>query len=497
MSDRNMKERKKGWAFVLSIIIAAAIFVAGAPPAFALPTADNVSIGDYTGDQGTYVTVPVTITNVQDGPIISIIFDMHYNNSVIEVVGVQNGNLTSSWDAPAFNNAFAGGARFSITYDGQVANALQNGATGSIVLLTLSVIGEPDETSIMSLTNIQLADTAYKLGTAPARNGTFTILTEPDTAMLSDIVEDVGWSEAYWDESGLWHITERRSNSSTHSWWYGQESTNNSNTGGANSGCLVSQEIDLTAASGATLTYWTYWSTESWANYDLKLVEVSVNGGTWTELEKLPANTGSETRTIALPVGNPIKIRFRFDTRDHLYNNYEGWFIDDITVEKQVPDLTITSKSVEMGEADFTVTYTIVNSGNGDAGASNTAIFVDGTNVLDDPVPALAAGASYANTVGPFDCPCDATLTVTACADTDSTVAESIETNNCREGNVKCPKAEVLFVNESGWWRDGGAFNQSVTPIQAAIDNARSSCCGTTIRVAAGMYQEQSLEISD
>jgi len=39
------------------------------------------------------------------------------------------------------------------------------------------------------------------------------------------------------------------------------------------------------------------------------------------------------TSTIALPAGNPIKIRFHFTTLDKYYNNYEGLFIDDIPVE--------------------------------------------------------------------------------------------------------------------------------------------------------------------
>ncbi|MEA2076235.1 MAG: CARDB domain-containing protein, partial [Euryarchaeota archaeon] len=417
--------------------------------------------------------------------------------SVIDVVGVQNGNLTSSWDDPAFNNAFAWGTRVSIVYDGQTAHGVQNGSTGSIALLNLSVSGEPGETSQMDLTTIQFSDTTYKLGTAPAKNGTFSIRTEPDISMLNDVVEDIGWSEAYWDEEGLWHVTERRSNSPTHSWWYGQESTGNYDTGGANSGCLVSKTIDLTDATDATLTYWTYWSTESWANYDQKRVEVSVNGGAWTQLEQLPAGTGEGTRTIALPVGNPIKIRFYFNTKDKLYNNYEGWFIDDITVEMELPtapDLTITGKSEENVDGGFNVTYTVRNSGDGDAGASTTAICINGETVYEDPVPALAVNASYTNTVGPFDCPCGATLAVMTCADINNTVAESNETNNCGMSNVRCPEAEVLYVNESGWWREGGAFNQSNTPIQAAIDNSHSSC-GTTIHIAAGMYHEQVIKI--
>ena len=47
--------------------------------------------------------------------------------------------------------------------------------------------------------------------------------------------------------------------------------------------------------------------------------------------------------------------------------------------------------------------------------------------------------------------------------------------------------AEQLYVNESGWWRDGGVFNASTAPIQAAVDAAD---VGGTIYVWNGSYTE-------
>jgi parallel beta-helix repeat protein len=47
--------------------------------------------------------------------------------------------------------------------------------------------------------------------------------------------------------------------------------------------------------------------------------------------------------------------------------------------------------------------------------------------------------------------------------------------------------AEQLYVNESGWWRDGGAFNASTAPMQAAVDSAAA---GDTIYVWNGSYTE-------
>jgi hypothetical protein len=154
-------------------ILVALLVVACAPQVFAQPTAANLAVADTSGDPGTYVIVPVTISNVQDGPIICIVCDLQFTSSVINVVGVQNGNLTSSWDSQY--KAFTWGARFSLVYDGQTAHGLQNGSTGSIALLNLSVSGDPGETSLMQLTNIQLSDTAYNVGTASANNGIFLI----------------------------------------------------------------------------------------------------------------------------------------------------------------------------------------------------------------------------------------------------------------------------------------------------------------------------------
>ena len=47
--------------------------------------------------------------------------------------------------------------------------------------------------------------------------------------------------------------------------------------------------------------------------------------------------------------------------------------------------------------------------------------------------------------------------------------------------------AEQLYVNEGGWWRDGGAFNISSTPIQSAVNAADD---GDSIYVFNGSYTE-------
>ncbi|RSD35929.1 MAG: copper-binding protein, partial [Methanohalophilus sp.] len=52
--------------------------------------------------------------------------------------------------------------------------------------------------------------------------------------------------------------------------------------------------------------------------------------------------------------------------------------------------------------------------------------------------------------------------------------------------------ADTLNVNDTGWWKDGNSFNESSTPIQAAVSNASS---GDTILVDSGTYIEN-IEVS-
>jgi hypothetical protein len=172
-----MKEGKTKLTIVLTVGIVAALFGVSVLPTVAQPTATNFGVDDTQGYTSTYVEVPLNITNVQSGPVITVIFDIAYDTAVITVVDVQKGSLTSLWDSPSTKN-FAWGTRVSLVYDGQQAHALQNGSTGSIALLNLSVVGESGDTSTMDLTTIQLAGGPpnYLLGTAPAQNGTFTVL---------------------------------------------------------------------------------------------------------------------------------------------------------------------------------------------------------------------------------------------------------------------------------------------------------------------------------
>ena len=140
----------------------------------AAPTANYLEVEDASGRSGTYVEVPVSVTNVMNGPVLGIGFDISYDKNVINVTNVSKGNRTSDWADPSVNNNFTWGTKITIA-GFHADDAISDGTSDSVVLLNFSVIGSPGDTSPMNMTLIELANPDGITGTAPAKNGTFTV----------------------------------------------------------------------------------------------------------------------------------------------------------------------------------------------------------------------------------------------------------------------------------------------------------------------------------
>jgi parallel beta-helix repeat protein len=183
------------------------------------------------------------------------------------------------------------------------------------------------------------------------------------------------------------------------------------------------------------------------------------------------------------PCGSTLNITVCADNLDEVDESNETNNCLTNMLPCNEPDLTISTKTEEwVNETHFNINYTVCNIGNATANASNTTIYIDGVNSLEDPVPALAPSACDTDTVGPFGATSGSIINVTVCADNLDQVDESDETNNCRTnifgcGNLPCNCGDIC-VNPSGWWCNNGEFNTSSTPIQDAVNNA-SVCCGT------------------
>ncbi len=148
---------------------------------------------------------------------------------------------------------------------------------------------------------------------------------------------DVESGPGGWGASGLWHITSNKYNSSSHSFWYGKESTMNYATGGANSGSLTSPYISLVNISKPILSFMSWYQTETYnPSRDKKFVQISVNNGSWTNLKQISHTAKAwvnQQIDLSTYVNKKIRIRFYFNTVDGNYNNYQGWYIDDIRIK--------------------------------------------------------------------------------------------------------------------------------------------------------------------
>ena len=137
----------------------------------AAPTADSFGVEDASGRSGTYVEVPVSITNVMNGPVQGIRLRVDYNESVLNLMNIGNGVLTSAW-----TDLRLGEDRHTMViataYTGE---ALPDGSSGSVIRLNFSVIGLPGDTSQMDMSLIELSNPDGEVGTAPAKNGAFTV----------------------------------------------------------------------------------------------------------------------------------------------------------------------------------------------------------------------------------------------------------------------------------------------------------------------------------
>ena len=136
-----------------------------------VPTADSLGVEDASGWSGAYVGVPVNITNVRNGPVQGIRLGVDYNESVLNLTNISNGDLTSAW-----THLQLGEDRHTMVIaTTNTGDAISNGSSGSVVLLNFSVIGSPGDTSPMNLSLIELSNPEGEVGTAPARNGTFIV----------------------------------------------------------------------------------------------------------------------------------------------------------------------------------------------------------------------------------------------------------------------------------------------------------------------------------
>ncbi len=152
-----------------------------------------------------------------------------------------------------------------------------------------------------------------------------------------------GWSTTTLNGPGLWHQTTGDANSPTHSWWIGSEALGTYNTGARVNDALISPAVNLVGASGPiTLLFTEEYVTE--AGWDFCMVDVSSDGGTtWTALRGNYGDAPSgdshgwqiTTLDLSAYAGEQILVRYNFDTGDTLFNDFPGWWVDNVAIYDQ------------------------------------------------------------------------------------------------------------------------------------------------------------------
>ena len=150
-----------------------------------------------------------------------------------------------------------------------------------------------------------------------------------------------------WVSTGLWHLAASSScpspqpgfSSPVTAQYYGQEASCTYNNGSANSGTLTSPLIDgITAQSTLTFSYLRQVESFAGGSFDRTRVEILAATGSATvlDLDSTSASsavwTSSGAISLAAFAGQQIQVRFLFDTVDNQFNNFIGWFVDDVVV---------------------------------------------------------------------------------------------------------------------------------------------------------------------
>ncbi|MBU1754271.1 hypothetical protein KKG56_10560, partial [bacterium] len=169
--------------------------------------------------------------------------------------------------------------------------------------------------------------------------------------------------EKDWEQVGLWHLTTARSNGSSQTWCYNNGRDYNI---GNNSGVLVSPAIKLTGFSEPMLKFSSWYQTEDkYVYWDQKKVFISTEAKGYKDLKQVKQISGRMRQWTKHEVGlkeyanKRIRLNFLFNTRDAWYNNYEGWYIDDVRIEdgngQKGPKILLPSEGSAKGSAGVIV----------------------------------------------------------------------------------------------------------------------------------------------
>jgi hypothetical protein len=156
------------------------------------------------------------------------------------------------------------------------------------------------------------------------------------TIFFDDFATDDGfWTPSVASGTDYWHYTNAAYNSPVQGMAFVDPASGTYDAGAAQDVSLVSGSIDLTyAEGGVTLEFFEWYETE--LGYDFCDVEASSDGSTWIPVRTEASGSSGGWRLTQADLtgfaGDVVQLRFRLHTGDDVYNDYPGWYIDDVKV---------------------------------------------------------------------------------------------------------------------------------------------------------------------
>ncbi|MGM0581172.1 MAG: S8 family serine peptidase, partial [Bacteroidota bacterium] len=184
------------------------------------------------------------------------------------------------------------------------------------------------------------------------------------------------WTIEVYSGDDLWHITDVNSSSPVNSWNCAIEGGSDYDTGNRINTAVISPEINLNTFSNDSIFLTFRESYETEGGWDYCMVDITTdNGVNWQPLRGTASDnsapSGSSNGWITSEYdlsafkGETVKLRFYFDTKDEVSQNFPGWFFDDVIVYGGMPkwqSVSLPSAVVEAGDSvELSVTFNSKN----------------------------------------------------------------------------------------------------------------------------------------
>ncbi len=261
---------------------------------------------------------------------------------------VSTGSVTLGWTAPGDDGMIGTATAYDLRYStAPIDEGTFAGATPVANPLKPSPAGTAQTFEVNGLASGTQYYFALKsidnVGNVSGLSNVAGAVTAPIVVAFDDNFESgaANWTVTGSDGSGgpaLWHLSTHRSASPATAFYYGMESTLNYATPARNFGAITSSQISLQGVAKSRLTFNHFLATENAAPFDTARVQVSGdNGVSWSDIYVSAIGTGGamvkQDFNLSAYDGKVIRLRFSFDTVDSLFNNFEGWVVDDVRIQ--------------------------------------------------------------------------------------------------------------------------------------------------------------------